>query len=149
MFVILQGNTRIAAHTVAKVDAKPQPHPAGVAIGTMKNGARAVVVQVANIAKVFGKWFSIGFAVWIDAPIFCGLQGIAFHAHDFCDGISIEWFVLVFGWHFPFLFATQSTRVQTTRNRMSQFTRPGVVWTPQHGPRGTIMISGCKLTGGK
>lgn len=82
MFVILQGNACVATHTVTKVDTKAQPHAAGVAVGAMENWTRAIVIQVANSAKILGKWFSIGFAVGVDASIFRGLQSIAFHTHD-------------------------------------------------------------------
>ena len=96
MVMVIQRDTGVTSHTMSKVDTEPHPHPTGIAVRAMENRTRPVIVKVANLAVVFGKRFSLRFTARIDAPIIGRLQGIALHAHDFCNGISIQWLVLVF-----------------------------------------------------
>jgi hypothetical protein len=56
------------------VNSKPKPRPTHVAEWTMINFlVWSIVIQVAYLAKVFGKRLAMRFAVRVDASIICRL----------------------------------------------------------------------------
>jgi hypothetical protein len=63
-------NASIAPHTMAKVNAKAKAKSTCIAIRAMKDGARSIIIQMANATKVFGKGLASRFTVRIDASIF-------------------------------------------------------------------------------
>jgi hypothetical protein len=143
MFLIRKRYASVAPHTMSKIDPKTLSHPTNVTIGAMILGLGTIVVQVANSAKILGKGLTIRFASGVDASVFGRLKCVAFHAHDFRHGVSIKWFFLIRTRHFAVLFATKTTSVKASRNRMSKFayTDNIVRFCKQNAPRRQTLIS--------
>jgi len=73
MIFVSERNTRIASHAVTKVNAQSFSHSAGVAIRTVEDGMRPIIVQMADATKVLCEWLSVRFAMRIQTAIFGGL----------------------------------------------------------------------------
>ena len=120
MVHISERDASVTPHAVPKVNAEPKARPTSIAVRTMENRPRPVVVEVADLAKILGKALHMGFAGCVDAAIIGGLQSGAFHANDFLHGIPVERFVLVSAGHFAFLLAANPARVKPSRNGMAK-----------------------------
>ena len=86
-------------HAMTIVNTKALSKATAVAIGTVKNlFVRRVIIQVANATKILGERLSPRFTICIEASILCWLKSLAFHAHHFRHGITIEWLVFILQW---------------------------------------------------
>jgi len=73
MVLVRQGHACIAPHAVSKINSQTLPHPARIAVGAVKYGTGSIVVEVANVAKVFGKSLFVELARFVDAELRCRL----------------------------------------------------------------------------
>lgn len=112
MVLVFQRHTGIAPHAVPKINAETLSHPARVAVRAVKYGTGAVVVEIANVAKIFGKSFFVELALFVDAELGGRLQGSALHTRDLGDGIPIQgrFFFLVRCGFFSILVGAQPAR---------------------------------------
>mmetsp|Transcript_19364 Transcript_19364/g.39809 ORF Transcript_19364/g.39809 Transcript_19364/m.39809 type:complete len:255 (+) Transcript_19364:147-911(+) len=150
MVRVVQGDTGIAPHAVSKVNPQPLSHPARVAIRAVKDGPIAVVKEIANFAKVFGKALFVELAVFVDALLGGRLQSLAFHARDFRHGVSVQGRRVLFHIFLALLLRAQTTRVQVARNRVPQFASPRIVHASQDMTKGcSVVICGCHFFGRK
>ena len=92
VILVIKGYAGVATHAVTKVNAKTPSKTTRIAVRTVEDGARSIIVEVTNTAKVLGKRPTPSFAFYVDTFFFGGLQSVALHTHDFGHRVTIERF---------------------------------------------------------
>jgi len=157
MMIVFYGDACIAPHAVAIINTQALSRSANITERAVVDGfVGRVVVEVADLARVprklllrrraFLRWR----AIRIDALGPRGLQGIAPHAQDLLDLVSIQGGVLVVGVvHLAGLLAAETARVQSSRYWMTEFARSCIMGASKHLINATIMVCRGKLRRGE
>mmetsp|Transcript_10677 Transcript_10677/g.22375 ORF Transcript_10677/g.22375 Transcript_10677/m.22375 type:complete len:114 (+) Transcript_10677:592-933(+) len=110
--VIRERHTSVAAHAVPVVNSQAKPTPTHIAEGAMIYVLLwAIIVEVADVARVFCIGFEMEFAFRVATFVTGRLQGTTSHAKYLCDSIPVQRGVFILGWHFPLLFTAKPTSV--------------------------------------
>lgn len=122
VMIIFKGDTGVASHAVAVIDAQTFSCSANIAERAVVNIlSRRVVVKIANLARVPGERLSPQQAIGVHARLARGLQRTALHAQNLRNLVSVQRRVLVLGGHFTVLFAAEAAGVEPSRIRVTKF----------------------------
>ena len=148
VFLVVQGDASVAAHTVTIVNAQAQSETACIAIGAVKNRTRTIVVQVANATKIARERLVRRGTIGVDATVTRWLQGGTNHAKHFRHGVAIQRLVFAHG-QLSLMVTTQPASIQFSRLGVTQFTGTRVVRASKDGPGHPVVVGRCQLTGRK